>query len=325
MEQKTILHRPYKMLVLGLLLILALCLVGFVAAKKHISISADGQTTTLETRAMNPQSALKEAGIKLAENDGYFLVNKKRLEEGSTIEVVRAMPIKVWEAGKNTDYAIGRGTVKEVLQALNIDYRDSTVYPSLQEKPVPGMQINIVGPDTRIEQEKRSIPFATERRQDSHLALGEEKVIAAGKNGEKIVTTCFINTGDRTVKREVEEKVTLEPQTEIVAVGTNKLVETSRGKVNYRTVKTMEATAYTLEGGDGDGVTSIGLVPKHGIIAVDPGVIPYGTRVYIPGYGFAMAGDTGGAIVGNRIDLFMDDYREAVSFGRRDVEMYILE
>lgn len=325
MEQKTILNRPYKMLVLGLLLILTLCLVGFVAAKKHISILADGQTTTLETRAMNPQSALKEAGIKLAENDGYFLVNKKRLEEGSTIEVVRAMPIKVWEAGRTTEYSIGRGTVKEVLQALNIDYRDSMVYPALQEKPVPGMEINIVGPDTRVEKEKRSIPFATERRQDSHLPLGEEKVIAAGKNGEKVVTTCFINAGDRTVKREVEEKVTLEPQTEIVAVGTNKLVETSRGKVNYRTVKTMEATAYTLEGGDGDGVTSIGLVPKHGIIAVDPDFIPYGTRVYIPGYGFAMAGDTGGAIVGNRIDLFMDDYREAINFGRRNVEMYILE
>ena len=64
---------------------------------------------------------------------------------------------------------------------------------------------------------------------------------------------------------------------------------------------------------------------EHGIIAVDPHVIPYGTRVYIPGYGFAVAGDTGGAIVGNRIDLFMDSYHDAISFGRRNVEMYILE
>ena len=64
---------------------------------------------------------------------------------------------------------------------------------------------------------------------------------------------------------------------------------------------------------------------KHGIIAVDPHVIPYGTRVYIPGYGFAVAGDTGGAIIGNRIDLFMDSYHDAISFGRRNVEMYILE
>ena len=87
----------------------------------------------------------------------------------------------------------------------------------------------------------------------------------------------------------------------------------------------MEATAYTAADGDGNGITSIGLTAKHGIIAVDPRVIPYGTRVYIPGYGFAVAGDTGGAIIGNRIDLCMDSYHDAISFGRRNLEMYILE
>ena len=325
MEQKTIFNRPYKMLALGLFLILSLCLLGFVAAKKQISILVDGNMITLETRAMNPQSALKEAGIELADNDGYFVLNKKRLEEGSTIEVVRAMPIKVWEAGVVTEHSIGRGTVKEVLQALDIDYRDCTVYPSLGEKPVPGMEIYILDSDTRIEEEKRSIPFAVEKRQDSHLNFGEEKTIAAGKTGEKIVTACYIDVGGKTVKREIGETVVVEPEPEIVAVGTSKTVETSRGKVGYRVMKTMEATAYTLEGGDGDGVTSIGLIPKHGIIAVDPDVIPYGTRVYIPGYGFAVAGDCGGAIIGDRIDLFMDDYYDAIRFGRRNVEMYILE
>lgn len=325
MEQKTILHRPYKMLALGLFLILTLCLLGFVAAKKQISILADGNVVTLETRAMDPKSALKEAGIMLADNDGYFVVNKKRLEEGSTIEVVRAMPVKVWVAGESTEYSIGRGTVKEVLQALDIDYRDCTVYPSLDAKPVPGMEINILDSDTRIEEEKRSIPFVVERRQDSHLTLGEEKTLAAGQNGEKVITVSYTNIDGKMVKRELGETITVEPQSEIVAVGTNKTVETSRGNVSYRMVKTMEATAYTAADGDGNGITSIGLTAKHGIIAVDPRVIPYGTRVYIPGYGFAVAGDTGGAIIGNRIDLFMDSYHDAISFGRRNVEMYILE
>ena len=67
------------------------------------------------------------------------------------------------------------------------------------------------------------------------------------------------------------------------------------------------------------------LVPVRGIVAVDPHVIPYYTKMYVPGYGVAMAGDTGGAIVGNRIDLFMDSYEEAINWGRRDVEVYILE
>ena len=85
-----------------------------------------------------------------------------------------------------------------------------------------------------------------------------------------------------------------------------------------------EATAYTW-GGGASGHTSVGLWPKRGIVAVDPRVIPYYTKLYIPGYGMAIAGDTGGAIVGTRIDLFMDSLYECYQWGRRDVEIYILE
>ncbi|MDD6164390.1 MAG: 3D domain-containing protein, partial [Anaerovibrio slackiae] len=60
------------------------------------------------------------------------------------------------------------------------------------------------------------------------------------------------------------------------------------------------------------------------IVAVDPDVIPLGTKVYIPGYGTAVAADTGGAIRGNKIDLCMESYGEAINFGRRSVEVYIL-
>ena len=77
--------------------------------------------------------------------------------------------------------------------------------------------------------------------------------------------------------------------------------------------------------GSGTGLTSTGVVPYHGVVAVDPDVIPYGTRMYIPGYGFAVAADCGGAINGNTIDLFMEDYGDAISWGRRDVTVYFLE
>lgn len=63
------------------------------------------------------------------------------------------------------------------------------------------------------------------------------------------------------------------------------MVETSRGFVRYRSARTFEASAYTLAEGSGTGLTSTGVVPYHGIVAVDPDVIPYGTRMYIPGYG----------------------------------------
>ena len=87
----------------------------------------------------------------------------------------------------------------------------------------------------------------------------------------------------------------------------------------------MMATAYTAGSAGGSGMTAIGRRAGFGIVAVDPRVIPLGTHLYIPGYGIAIAGDTGGAIVGNRIDLGFDSLRDAMLFGRRDVRVYRLK
>lgn len=102
------------------------------------------------------------------------------------------------------------------------------------------------------------------------------------------------------------------------------MVETSRGMQRYSAAYTMEASAYLPSDGGGSGVTASGMVARRGVVAVDTDVIPLGTRLYIPGYGEAIAGDTGGAIYGNRIDLCMEDYGEALQFGRRDVTVYVL-
>ncbi|MFR4411265.1 MAG: 3D domain-containing protein [Clostridium sp.] len=88
---------------------------------------------------------------------------------------------------------------------------------------------------------------------------------------------------------------------------------------------TMESTAYY-----GHGTTALGLKPvrnPNGLstIAVDPNVIPLGTKVYVSGYGLAIAADTGGAIKGNIIDVFLNSYEECYSWGRRQVTVQILE
>ena len=92
------------------------------------------------------------------------------------------------------------------------------------------------------------------------------------------------------------------------------------GKVVY-----VSATAYSPYDPGCGHYTASGTRLRHGVIAVDPSFIPLGTRVYIPGYGEAVAEDTGGAIVGNIIDIAFDTHEEALAFGRQDFEIYILE
>ena len=102
-------------------------------------------------------------------------------------------------------------------------------------------------------------------------------------------------------------------------------VETSRGVARYSAVYTMEATAYLPTDGSPEGLTASGMAARRGVVAVDTDVIPLGTRLYIPGYGEAIAADTGGAIYGERIDLCMESYDECMDFGRRDVTVYVLD
>lgn len=94
--------------------------------------------------------------------------------------------------------------------------------------------------------------------------------------------------------------------------------------VPYSKVMTMESTAYTPNAG-GWGITATGTVPKQGTIAVDPRVIPLGTRMYVEGYGFGIAEDTGGAIKGNIVDVCLPNRTETRKWGRRQVKVYILD
>jgi 3D (Asp-Asp-Asp) domain-containing protein len=108
-----------------------------------------------------------------------------------------------------------------------------------------------------------------------------------------------------------------------------RVLATPNGLYLCRVSKTMEATAYypgpECTGNSCDGLTSTGKKAGYGIVAVDPEVIPLGTKLYIQGYGFAEAADVGGAIKGMRIDLCFNTYREAILFGRKKVKVFILD
>ena len=85
----------------------------------------------------------------------------------------------------------------------------------------------------------------------------------------------------------------------------------------------MTATAYHPTDGDGRGITATGTKAGYGTVAVDPRVIPLGSAVYVPGYGSAVAADTGGAIIGHRIDLCMETFAECFDFGEQPVAVYV--
>lgn len=87
----------------------------------------------------------------------------------------------------------------------------------------------------------------------------------------------------------------------------------------------MRASAYSAYDPGNSNRTATGSFLRKGLVAVDPSVIPLGTRLFIPGYGDAIADDIGGAIKGNRIDLAFDSHAEALQFGRQDITVYIID
>lgn len=87
----------------------------------------------------------------------------------------------------------------------------------------------------------------------------------------------------------------------------------------------MNASAYSAYDPGNSNYTFGGSLLRKGLVAVDPKVIPLGTRLFIPGYGYAVADDIGGAIKGNKIDLAFDTHGEAIQFGRQKITIYILD
>ena len=166
----------------------------------------------------------------------------------------------------------------------------------------------------------------------------EPTAIAVGENGRLTVdaddelTRAFADVVERSLGQDLTQADapfdninTIEDLPELEEPEPANVIETSEGYLDYSHAMDMEATAYLPTDGDGACITAMGIPATYGIVAVDPDIIPLGSRVYIPGYGEALAADTGGAIYGYRIDLCMEDYYQAMDFGRRNVTVFVLK
>lgn len=322
--QKLIFRKKLLPLILALVIVL-LVATGFVFANKKVQVAADGSTLVISTLHSKPEDVLVQAGIKLGSKDEYRLSTPK-LVDGTTISVKRAVPVTVAYQGKSQVLVTGKFTVEEVAESLGAELGNVKLVPEGKTKIEPDMHIQVI---TLTEQviEREVVEHATTiRKPDPTLEKGVERVVEEGEDGSKLVTVnVTFADGVEVSAKPVSEKVVQAAKPQVISVGTRNTVETSRGAMRFSRVEMMEASAYLPTDGSPAGLTATGIAAQHGIVAVDPDVIPLGTRVYVQGYGVALAADVGGAINGNRIDLCMEDYGDAMRFGRRSVKVYVLD
>ncbi len=192
--------------------------------------------------------------------------------------------------------------------------------------------------------EIQPVGYSIVKRINAALDKGETVTVREGVEGERTVVYSIRYENGVEVSREVEESYVTKPAvSKVVDYGTDNAMEETGyvsecvsvdvSKLDYAYYIDCEATAYDLsaeENGGYAGQSATGVPLDKGVIAVDPSVIPLGTRVYIEAidgswsYGYAVAADTGGAIKGKRVDLCHRTQYECIQFGRRPCRVYIL-
>lgn len=222
-----------------------------------------------------------------------------------------------------------KSTVEDVLEQVNITLdQDDEVTPELKTALRDGQVITVI----RVHKEQfiveEEIPFEVVRQGDDWLPLGQDKIKQEGITGiKKLVFQRIYRDGIEASSDLVKSEIIRQPQEKIISVGKRSSVipVISRSSDGSRPGAAgtfmAEATAYTFTGYN----TATGIAPYRGVIAVDPRVIPLGTRLYVEGYGEGVALDTGGSIKGNRIDVFFTTRDEAIKWGRRSVKVHILD
>lgn len=310
-----------------------------------ITVIADGNTYNVVTYKKNVQDTLEKAGIELSEKDKISPALDSTIADGMKIVIKRAVPVKVSVDDKTLFIWTAESTVEDMLKAESIDLGElDKVSRSLEDNITSGMEIKITRVTVDYVASTEPVEFGLVRQLDNNLEQGQSKVIQEGVQGEKVVTTKVVYEDGKEVSREViNETITKEPVNRIVAVGTLKYIMASRGgsrtKAYYTKVLRMKATSYTSNyactgknpGDPGFGITATGTVARrnpngYSTVAVDPNVIPLGTKLYIEGYGYAIAEDVGGGVNGNMIDLYFEPYEMGKGlWSTRYVNVYILK
>lgn len=323
----------YRQLRLAALLLgsVLLVLTGYAWVHKTVYVYDGGKQTVCETLGMTVGDVLEEQGIRLNKDDVVKPGMNAKLSEGQEIRILRAVPVKIVVDGREIPWTTRQLTVEKVLEEAKISLSPyDRVGQKLKQAVKPQMEIRVYRVTNEIQVVHVPYPYNTRRILDDHLERGMTRVVQKGQEGvkERKIQLTY-EDGILIGQKVISEEIVAPPKEEVIAIGDLGVISRGGREIRFRKAMVMTATAYDPGpascGPYATGRTSIGMKAQKGIVAVDPRVIPLHSRLYIDGYGFAIAGDTGGSIKGKRIDLCFNTYNEARRFGRKQVKVYILE
>ncbi len=327
--------------VFSAMLMVSLCS-GYTFAEAHTITIADAKKAPvqIETSDTVVGRILSKQGIVLNQGDQLNYALTDQVGDEDVIRIYRANKVKLTYMGETKEYHTIETKVSDMLAELGIvvDEND-TVLPTLSAPIREGLEITVVLRDQHKVTVQEEISYQTKEVENANMAPGERKVVQQGTSGViEYEYDIAYEDGKELSRTLIRETILANPVDEIVEYGPEQVwqlgVVPAYRPTKYSRVERFKATAYDASPADNGiwaGMTSTGMPLVYGVIAVDPKVIPYGTKMYIESvdgqyvYGYAIAGDCGGAIKGKKVDLFFPNRSTCYQFGRRDVNIYFLD
>jgi len=350
-HDKKIKYRIIRHTVVGifsLLLVVLITLYVFETNLKNVVLDFNGHVYAAKTLETTIGGFIEENSIPFNKSQDYINVNVENElhDDNNTIAIKTAIPVKVICDGKEQEVMTYLKNVGELLDDLKIvvfEHDKILNNITLDSKLTPNLTIEIIRVTKGVKVTISVLQNYITLVENETMALNETNVLEPGNLGEKTyIYELTYENGIEVDRKLTLEKITIEPKNQIIEVGVIPIKYDPISKTTFKYLKSeiFVATAYTLDpaecggkevGDPGYGVTASGMKADVGIIAVDTSVIPFGTKVYIEtitgdfiNYGFAVAGDTGSGINGNRLDLFMHDKEDALDWGIRKVRVYFV-
>ena len=269
-------------------------------------------------------AALAQAGVKVRRHDRL----SRRLASAVTAPLTIWRGIRVSVVTEHHRYTTWAShyRVRAILAALDVHLRPlDIVDPARRQSVAAGAIIRVIRRHYSTVRQAVPLAYSTQYRPDPAMYVGNRRVLQAGQAGTAWRARRLLWADRHVVATEMlANRVATAPKPRVIEYGTQNRINRGGGVVYFSREINMIATAYWPNPAWSSGITALGIPARYGVVAVDPRVIPLGTRLYIPGYGFAIAADTGSAIQGNRIDLCYNTGWQAQDYGVQSVQVFVV-